>query len=203
MFRALLLVCCLFSSSCALGPLISHETARTLGTGNHEFTGSLGTYGLGFRWGYGISENFDLSANVESTSFSARGKYAFLNNHQGGWSLALAGGGGYSSLFPADFFHVDLMASYLRDSFEPYLNLRVVRVHLRELEFESEDRLLDAIEYAFRRQTFTYVQPILGARYWMNPRWAWSVEASSLAAIDSTVDIQSSILFGLGLSYRF
>ena len=49
-----------FLTSCAVGPLLNHETARTVGKGKHELSGGYSNAGYVFKWNYGLFEKFDF-----------------------------------------------------------------------------------------------------------------------------------------------
>lgn len=63
-------------SGCAVGPLVSHETARTVGTTNHELMAGYGQAGYVIKWNYGLNENLDVGLHWESLSIGVRAKYA-------------------------------------------------------------------------------------------------------------------------------
>ena len=80
MNKILISVLLVFSlSGCAVGPLVSHETARTVGSSNSEIVGGYGQAGYVLKWNHGFGENFDLGFQYESLSVGFRAKYAFVN----------------------------------------------------------------------------------------------------------------------------
>lgn len=186
----LTIVLSVFITGCAFGPLVSHETARTVGDGNHELAGGLGRAGYVFKWNYGLADNLDVGVHYESMGLGIRAKYAFLNN-ESGWSFATALGTGIS--IGGTYNNLDLMGSYKVSAWEPYATLRLVQAKSQDTTLEGEGILGIT---SFKGQTFNYSHHILGTRYWFNERWMISVEVSSLSLI-------SDPLYGAALGYRF
>ncbi len=124
-------------SGCAIGPLVSHETARTVGKSNHELIGGYGSAGYVLKWNVGLTENLDFGVHWEFLSIGIRAKYALVNGNNNGLSLAIAGGIGES--IGGSHYYGDLMASYLSGKWEPYGTLRVVHVKNDPVEFRDKD----------------------------------------------------------------
>lgn len=78
-----------------MGPLVSHETARTLGHGNKKLLGGFGSGGFVVKFNYGARDNLDLGVQLENCSLGLRAKYSLLNSSHG-WSYVVAGGLGTS-----------------------------------------------------------------------------------------------------------
>ncbi|MBX3040395.1 MAG: hypothetical protein KF789_06770 [Bdellovibrionaceae bacterium] len=186
-------------SGCAIGPLVSHETARTVGRSRHEFVGGFGTAGFVAKWNYGLTENLDMGLHWESLSVGLRAKYAFLNRDKG-WSFATALGTG-SSIGAGTYYSGDLMASYLSGSWEPYGTLRFVHVKNDPVDFKDKDT--GQIEFTVPKSQYDYGQVILGNRYWFSSHWLLSLEVSSPYAISSGLKIGNDILTSGALGYRF
>lgn len=197
MKRIVLTACLIFLSGCAIGPIVSHETARTVGDSNHELAGGYGMAGLAFKWNYGLTENLDLGFHYESLSMGVRAKYAFINNPTG-WSLASALGAGSS--LGGSHYYADLIASYLVGSFEPYGTLRLVDVTSDPLEFQ--DTNTGSADFTIASYRYQYGQFLLGTRYWLNENWYLSAEATNLFSV-SSVSFGNALLFGAALGYRF
>jgi hypothetical protein len=188
----------IFLSGCAVGPLVSHETARTVGNSNHEFVGGYGQAGYVLKWNYGLTENLDLGLHWESLSIGIRAKYSFINNTSG-WSIASAIGTGSS--IGGSHYYGDIIGSYLTGDWEPYGTVRFVHVKNDPLEFKNQDTglanfTIDSIEY-------DYGQFILGTRYWFTKHWLLSLETSSLFTISSGFNSANSIFAGASFGYRF
>jgi hypothetical protein len=184
-------------SGCAVGPLVSHDNARTVGKSNSEFMGGVGSAGYLVKWNYGLSENLDFAVQFESLSLGIRAKYSFLNNKEG-FSFATALGTGAS--IGGSHYYADIIGSFLNGSWEPYGLLRVVQVKTDPLELKDEDTgelafTVDEVEYS-------YGQAILGTRYWFNKSWFLSLEVSSLFSI-SNVKFTDEVLVGTALGYKF
>lgn len=200
MKRILFLFAILLASlpGCAVGPLVSHETARTVGNSHHEVIGGYGMAGRVLKWNYGLTENLDLGFHLESLSIGIRAKYSFLNRNEG-WSLATALGTGTS--IGGSHYYGDLIGSYLAGAWEPYGLLRLVQVKTDPWEFQEEDT--GQISFTIPSSKYRYGQFILGTRYWFNPHWLFSLEASSFFSLSSDLKMSDTLLAGGSLGYRF
>jgi hypothetical protein len=181
LIRALSALFLLQLMGCAVGPLVSHETARTVGQSRNEFRGGYGTAGYALKWNFGI-----------------RVKYAFINPTEG-WAFAVAGGAGDS--VGGSHYYGDLLASHFSGSWEPYGTLRFVRVKTDPWEFGQEDT--GNIHFVVDSERYTYGQFILGTRYWMNDHMSFSVEASTLFAVSNALSVGSNATLAAGIGYRF
>ncbi len=187
-----------FLSSCAIGPLVSHDTARTVGKSNHELIGGYGDAGYAFKWNYGLNDNLDFGLHLESLSIGLRAKYAFINNKEG-WSFATALGTGSS--LGGSHYYGDIVGSYLVGSWEPYGTIRLVHVTTDPLELKDTDT--GQINFVVASSEYNYGQFMIGTRYWLNQNWLLSVEASSLFTDSSDFDISKGIIAGAALGYRY
>jgi hypothetical protein len=185
-------------SSCAVGPLVSHETARTVGNSNHEILGGYGQAGFAFKWNYGVSENFDIGLHWESLSIGVRAKYAFINSKDS-WSFAAALGTGSS--VGGSHTYIDLITSTMAGSWEPYGTIRLVKVKTDPMAFRDKDT--GQVAFTISSAEYDYGQALLGTRYWFNTHWHLSLEASSLFAVRESVKFGSNALIGAALGYRF
>lgn len=126
-----------FFISCAMAPLTTPKTARSLGEGNWEI--DLGATPSYLSVNRGFSENLDMGLTVENQLglvFELSGKSAFINRSEEGYSLALFGGvftgdtlGGNSSEF-----RLGPVLSYKSGWWEPYL---VLTYNLGQWEWEG------------------------------------------------------------------
>lgn len=187
-----------FLSGCAVGPLVSHETARTVGSSKHEVIGGYGQAGFVIKWNYGLTENLDFGLHWESLSVGVRAKYALINNNSG-WSLASALGTGSS--FGGNHYYGDFIGSYLTGSWEPYGTVRAVLVKNDPLEFKDKDT--GQVSFTIDKSEYVYGQFILGTRYWFNSNWLFSIEASSLFPISSGFKVEKNVFAGASFGYRF
>lgn len=186
-------------SGCAVGPLVVHETGRTVGASNHEVIVGYGLSSYVAKWNYGVNPNLDFAVQLEALSLGVKLKYAFINNVEKGWSLAAAIGTGVS--IGGRHYYADVITSYLTGSWEPYTALRVVRVKTDPLDFKNEDT--GNVDFTVDAYQYNYGQYILGVRYWFNPNWLFSLEGSALFSMSSSVKIGSSSLVGASFGYRF
>ncbi|AZZ35438.1 hypothetical protein CIK05_01030 [Bdellovibrio sp. qaytius] len=189
----------LFLSSCAVGPLVSHETARTVGNSKSELIAGGGQAGFVAKWNYGLTENLDFGVHWESLSLGIRAKYAFINNKEAGWSFATALGTGES--IGGSHYYGDIMGSYLDEKWEPYTIVRVVHVKTDPIDFKDEDT--GQIGFTIDKAEYDYGQFILGTRYLFTHQWFLSVEASSIFTISSGVKIEKNLFAGASFGYKF
>jgi len=125
----LLLFGLLFFSGCATGPVSTPHSAQSLGKNNFATSPSLLPLGLGI--GYGVSENIDIGAAVETQMqgdllSSAMLKYSIINQSQG-TSLALTGGvftGNHETEFGVKGTSLGAILSYRLDNYEFFTSLR-------------------------------------------------------------------------------
>lgn len=193
-----ILILCGLLSGCAVGPLVSHETARTVGSRNSELIGGYGQAGYVFKWNYGLGKDFDIGLHWESLSIGLRAKYAFINSSNG-FSLAAALGIGES--LGGSHYYGDILFSYLVKKFEPYGTIRLVHVKTDPVEFRDEDT--GHVDFTVRSYKYDYGQGILGARIWFNKNWFLSLEASTLFTVSDDVEIADGVLLGAALGARF
>jgi hypothetical protein len=58
----------LFLAGCAVGPLATQETGRTVGSSQNDFSGGYGQSGYVFKWSHGFGEAFDLGVQFDQLS---------------------------------------------------------------------------------------------------------------------------------------
>jgi len=185
-------------SGCAFGPLVNHETARTVGANNHELVGGYGQAGYVAKWTYGLAESLDLGVQFESLSFGIRGKYSFLNVENG---FSLAAALGFGSSIGGSHYYGDILASYMAGGWEPYGTLRIVHVKTDPLEFRDEET--GDVDFTIGSAQYEYGQFMLGTRYWFTEHWLVSIEASTLFGFTSEFKVANGLLAGAAFGYRF
>ena len=142
-----------FLTSCAVGPLVIHETARTVGNSNHELIAGGGQAGFIAKWNYGLSENLDIGLHWESLSLGVRAKYAF-ENKEAGWSFATALGTGGS--VGGSHYYADFIASHKHGAWEPYMTLRAVHVKTDPVDFADENT--GSLDFTIQKEQYNYGQ---------------------------------------------
>ncbi len=187
-----------FLSSCAVGPLVNHETARTVGKDRHEVSGGYSNAGYVFKWNYGLFEKFDIGVHAEQYNLGLRAKYSFVKNDDNGFSMALALGAGDS--FGGNHYYGDLLGSFLTGRWEPYTTVRVVKVRTEEMNFSDEQT--GAFAFRIDENHYSYGQYFLGTRFWASRQLFLSVEASTLFTLDA-VEVSDNFIFSGALGYRF
>lgn len=198
LIRALPALLFLLLSAC-VGPLVNHETARTVGDNNHELLGGGGQAGYIIKYNYGITENLDFGVHWESLSLGVRMKYAFINVKEG-FSLAAAAGTGAS--IGGQHYYADVVGSYrTTKKWEPYGMVRVVHVELDPVELRDQNT--GGWSFTIPGTSFDYGQFTGGTRFWFNENWLMSLEASSLFAITSGFKTNNNFFVGAAFGYRW
>ena len=180
--RFLFALTALLLSSC-VGPLVLHETARTVGSGHNEFLGGFGRAGIALKWNYGITDRLDFGLQFESLSTGLRLKYAWYDNQEQGWSFASAVGLGTS--IGGKNYYLDTIVSHLHKRWEPYGAFRFVHVNIDSIEARNRDT--GDVSFTTPNFDFDYGQFMVGTRYWMTPTWLLSLEISDLVAFSSGI----------------
>ncbi|MBT4760784.1 MAG: hypothetical protein HOO06_03715 [Bdellovibrionaceae bacterium] len=183
-----------------VGPLLSHNTGRSLGKGNHSLklmgmAGSGGYYAVGYD--YGVTENLDLGMKIESLSLGYHGKYSFYNNPTGFSSAAAIG---YGSTFGGSYYTADITGSYLVNKWEPFTSLRYTSVNSdsKELRDASTGQVFSTIP----EFDFSYMQIFVGTKYRFVDWFALSVEAASFLS-SSDVSFGSDIYYSISTEFTF
>jgi hypothetical protein len=189
----------LLLSGCAFGPLVVHETARTVGASNNELIAGYANAGYVLKWNVGLAEDTDLGFQLESLSLGVRIKHAFINSPKSGFSLAGAAGIGTS--VGGNHYYADGILSYLSGAVEPYGTIRIVHVNTDPVEARSENT--GEVAFTINRSEYNYGQLILGSRFWFSQNWLLSVEVSSLSSLSTGLDFSNPVIAGAALGYRF
>lgn len=188
----------MITSGC-VGPLVVHETARSVGRHNSEIVFGAGQTGGVLKYSFGLTESVDLGFQLETQAIGVRLKYAILNQRENGLSIALAGGLGSST--GGSHVYGDLMTSYLFGTFEPYGAIRYVQVKTDPQEFK--DRETNQTYFTLPSTEFQYAQAILGTRIWFNPHWLFSLEAGELFSVNNVARVHSGVFLNGAFGYRF
>jgi hypothetical protein len=184
-------------SGCVTGPLASHETARTVGQGNHEIQLGTGSMPYFLKWNLGLSKDVDVALQWETFTVGMRGKYAFINNVQGP-SLAATLGTGIS-FFGGDYVNSDLIYSYLFEKWEPYGVLRVAHVESSKKDLKNSET--GKTEYTIDAYEYEYAEIIGGAKYWFTDQWSMTFEGG--AAFTWPLFIVYVPVVHLSVGYKF
>jgi len=196
--KRVLVIFSLALSGC-VGPLVSQESARTVGRHNSEIIGGGGQAGWMVKYTFGLTENLDIAAQTEELSVGARIKYAFVNNQEEGWSAAIAGGAGSS--IGGEHYYGDLMGSYLFGVMEPYATFRYVHVSIDATDFKDNDN--GQTLFTIPGGSYNYGQAILGTRVWFTKHWLMSAEAASLISLTSGLKFSNDVIVDGAFGYRF
>ena len=76
-------------------------------------------------------------------------------------------------------------------------------VHVKTDPVDFKDESTGRFDFQVDSINYNYGQVILGTRYWFNPKWLLSVEASTLFSASSGLSIADTLLIGAAFGYRF
>jgi hypothetical protein len=189
----------LLLSSCAVGPLTHHETARTVGDTHHEISAGLSPAGHALKWNYGATHNIDFGLQIESFSAGGRVKWAIRNRPLHGLSVALAFGSGLS--IGGRHSYLDLTTSYSGLKWgEPYLSARATMLLQSTLVTGSYST--GNIQFTASATTYQYVQYFVGNRFWISDRYYLGIEGSTFQFLSGLTSTSKYLLSAtLGLRY--
>lgn len=184
----LVIFSCVSLFSCAIGPLNSSHSARSLGDGNNNINASI--MPIGVEYSRGVSDNVDLGVAVE-LQFTPLGsvwaKYSIVNNPTG-VSYALTSG-----LFYSDGVEnasskggfLGAIVSHRKDKMEFYFSGKLNRVNWESGSlFTSKDS--ESIWYTDNgeeSETFNYLQGNLGMSYWVSPKFNFDISGVCISLI--------------------
>lgn len=183
-----------------VGPLVQHETARSVGFGQFEAVGGFGQAGYVAKANYGLTSNWDIGVQAESLSVGLRTKYAIKNSREGGWSTAVALGGGVADWGASDYYG-DFLVSWLKHQLEPYGTIRYGRVNTDPTRIN--DHYTGDVRYIVKGNSFDYVQGIFGARVWLGKHVNASAEVSAPVSLSKNVFMSQALLLGMALGVHF
>lgn len=186
-------------SGCAIGPLLSHDVGRSMGDGNHDIKlmGSTGEL-WGFKYDYGLTDNFDIGFQWEALSAGIKLKYAWLNNQKSGMSIGTSLGTGTS--FGGSYYNGALLLSYRSKYFEPFASVRYTKVESDETDLKDADTgelfvTIPSIEY-------DYTQAFVGTKIWFASWFGLSLEAGSFIA-SGDVKFDTNVFYSVALEFAF
>ena len=183
----------MFLCSCAIFPINSHHTARTVGQDNWEFEAGTATnfdnsvvdmsnlLSAYISATKGLSQNFDLRFSLgvqgwQAAGLQLSGKYAFLNNSGQGPSLALAAGVDTAFIYQSAIhgsIHLGPVLSYRAElapyAFEPYATLLYRLNGLKIFAGGGSNMLEKMLLQALSHQGIYVVHainPVLGCSFW-------------------------------------
>jgi len=188
-----------FLTTSCIPPLASHETARTLGSGNQEIQGGLGVYGHVLKWNFGLTQDLDVGIQWETFNLGLRAKYAFIHNAQRGFSLATAVGGG--NVTNGTYYYGDLIVSYLAGDWEPYGTIRASHINCDSVVDHTKTNPDFADLFKCDRRTYDRIQLILGTKYWLNEQWFLTLEGGKVFA--AGVDNSFPTVIGSSIGRKF
>lgn len=186
--------------SCVMGPINTFETGRTSGEGKGELFGGLGSTGFVGKLNYGLSENLDIGAQLETFSLGARLKYALMNNQESGFSFSLAAGAGVGG-GGSRHYYADIIASYLSGNIEPYGSFRFV--HAINKSYDNKNDINNDWLFKIQKPEFDYQQYNLGLRYWVSEQLSLNAELTKLQADSSEIIFKDKTLVNVGLGIKF
>jgi hypothetical protein len=199
MLRIVLLFFALFSSACAVGPLVSHDVGHSAGyRGTNVQLMSLNSQLWGVKVDYGVTDDFDLGVQWEVLSLGFRAKYAFINRPQHG--LSLAGFLGIGSSFGGSYRNLGLATSYrFNRTFEPFASIRWTSVEADEEDLDDGDT--EDVFNGLPNERYSYTQIFVGTKIWFNHKLGLSIEAGSFFA-EEDVEFEEGLIYSLALDLK-
>lgn len=153
----------LIIAGCSFAPINTATTARTVGNGNNQITGSLPV--LGLKYERGVTDDLDLGLAYEHQMgpvVHAFGKYNFENKAENGISAAAIFGAGYSAdIGDSKSAYLGPIISYRKNAFEVFAayKFNYVRWDFEGLSSDDKD---DLISIPASKSNFTYHAVDLG-----------------------------------------
>ena len=194
---ALLLV--VFVSSCAIGPILNHDVARSNGDGNHDIKIMSSVDGLwGFHYDYGLTDDLDIGVQWEALSAGLKLKYALVNNQKSGLSVALGAGTGTS--FGGSYYNGALFVSYKSKTFEPFASVRYTSVENDSTDLKDADT--GELFVTIPAFNYNYTKAFLGTKIWFVDWFALSLEAGSFIA-SGDVKFDSNVFYSAAFEFAF
>ena len=200
MIRLLKVLLCLLSFSFVgcVGPLLNHETGRSLGKGKQSIKLLAGTEGIwGIDWDIGLTEDFDVGIQYEALSLGLDAKYSLINNKTG---IALAAMTGIGLTAGGTYYLAALATSYRVKDFEPFASLRFTQVNIDAADVK--DTSTGTVFVSLPKTSYNYLQGFLGAKYWFAKAFALSVEAGSFVS-SSEVKFDQNAYYSFALEFAF
>ena len=193
-----LLILTCFGTAC-VGPLLNHESGRTVGDGKHLLRAMSSVDGyFGFTYDYGLSKNFDLGVQLEALAFGLKGKYSFINSDTGFAAAALAGIG---TTFGGTYYTFGAAGSFSASGWEHFGALKYTQVNIDPTEVkDSNTGSIFATIPAF---DYNYTQAFLGTKYRFTDWFALSAEAGSFIGNSSGLDISSDLYISLSGDFNY
>lgn len=177
MLKFLSLIFAFFLASCALNPIYTPKTAKSVGKDQNQIDFGLSSAPY-FVYQRGLSENFDLGGIIEEQILpvvSLFGKYSFVNNDTG-WSLAaLAGVSKGFDVGDAKGFYAGPLVSYRGATLESYFGARYNYVDWDTLDLDSDDSddlFFDDVDLGH----IQYLQGNLGFTYWSSDSFGTNID---------------------------
>lgn len=160
-----LLITATIIQGCAVAPVQSYNSAKSLGYGNNDIRLSGSMPALSYD--RGVTENLDIGFGIENQDFwlaMIRGKYSILNQ-KNGLSFAVTGGLGYAAdMGDSKSAYVGPILSYFnRSGTEFFVGYRLNYVHYSN-NFKDVDTA-DIFSFFFREKNIYYTQLDLGVTF--------------------------------------
>ena len=181
-----------------IGPMLSHDTGRTLGKGGNQIqVASTPDAYRSISYTHGVTENLDLGIKAESLNNGFTGKYAFVNHKTGG---ALAAVFGLGTTFGGTYYMGGLATSYKFNHFEPFAGIRTTQVNVDEAKIKDADT--GDVFATVPSFNFHYSQAFLGTKIRFNKTFGLSAEAASIFA-DNDVNFKDTGYISLAAELYF
>jgi len=184
----------MLASACALAPISSNFTGRSLGSGTVGLDGGAVVAGSGMfaaRLAIGLGPNLDFGAQYDTLSAGLFAKYSLINNRDSGFSLAGFAGGGVA--VNGYYIYGGPSLSFKAGIFEPYFVGRFNWVHYGENKSSSG--------FDITAGDFNYLQFTAGSVLWFSRAVGINAEISYFSGTTGSTQLIGPIIAG-GLKLR-
>jgi len=182
------------ASACALAPVSTNFTGRSLGSGKVGLDGGAVAAGSGIFYGrlaVGLGPNMDFGAQYDMLSAGLFAKYSIINNRASGFSLAGFGGAGIA--VNGYYVYGGPALSFKAGMIEPYFAARINWVHYGENKSSSG--------FDISAGDYSYLQFTAGSVLWFSQAVGLNAEFSYFSGTTGSTQLVGPIICG-GLKLR-
>jgi len=182
------------ASACALAPVSSNFTGRSLGSGKVGLDGGAVLAGSGLiagRLTVGVGPNLDFGAQYDTLSAGLFAKYSLINS---GTGFSLAGFVGGGKTIGGQYIYAGPAVSLKFGGIEPYFVGRYNWVHYGETKSSGG--------FDIEEGDYSYLQFTGGAVFWFSRAFGIQAEASYFSGTTGSTQLIGPLISG-GLKIRF
>lgn len=185
-------------TSCSLAPFAPNNTGRSYGAGNLQAEAGNVNNTYHMKFGYGLSQNFDLGFIMEFGDISTSAilfRYAFINNETG---PSLGAEFGYGSTDTTVFYYTGLTGSLaFSKDFELFINPRINSVSTDEADISKDEFNGNMKILAY---DVTYLQLSYGFNVWFSENAGLSLYSVYMSGND--IETNQDNIFGASFLFN-